>query len=48
MKKKMTKNEKTRGKLHFFYFSENFCTIGSKNDEKLYKNEKKWKKNEKK
>ena len=29
----------TRGKLHFFYFSDNFCTTGSKNDEKWLKNE---------
>ena len=39
--------KKTRGKLHFFNFSENFWSTGSKNDEKWKKNEKKWKKNEK-
>ena len=35
--KKMINNDKkmkkTRGKLHFFYFSENFWSTGSKNDE---------------
>ena len=37
--------KKTRGKLHFFYFSENFWSTGSKNDEKwkkMEKNEKNW------
>ena len=35
------KNEKTR-KIAIFHFLENFCTTGSKNDEKWLKNNKKW------
>ena len=32
--KQMKKNEKKRGKLQFSIFFENYCTTGSKNDEK--------------
>ena len=31
--KKMIKNEKNSRNIAFFYFSETFCTTGSKNDE---------------
>ena len=31
---KKWKNEKKRGKLQFSFFLKNFCTTGSKNDEK--------------
>jgi len=34
MIKKIIENEKNSRKIAIFYFSENFCTTGSKNDEK--------------